>query len=69
MDKFAAENDEKNGPNWKTIGTLFYTINQKDDQEVDLEETETNPTVVVPSGGVEIIMDLREWLKSPWDVV
>ena len=42
---------------------------QNDNQEVDLEETETNPTVVVPSGGVEIIMDLREWLKSPWDVV
>ena len=33
---------------------------------LDLEESETNPTVGAPSGGIEIIMDLREWLKSPW---
>ena len=43
-------------------------LDVRDEKEdaVDLEESETNPMVSVPSGGIEIIRDLREWLKSPW---
>ena len=43
-----------------------YDVSDEKEDAVDLEESETNPTVSVPSGGIEIIMDLREWLKSPW---
>ena len=44
-------------------------VSQNDLEEYDLEESEANPSVVVPSGGVEVIMDLREWLKCPWEKV
>ena len=39
----------------------------EEDGVVDLEETEALPLTSVTQGGVEIIMDLREWLKTPWD--
>ena len=41
-------------------------VSDETDNILDLEESETNPMVSAPSGGIEIIMDLREWLKSPW---
>ena len=41
-------------------------VSDETDNILDLEESETNPMVSVPSGGIEIIMDLREWIKSPW---
>ena len=41
-------------------------VSDETDNILDLDESETNPMVSAPSGGIEIIMDLREWLKSPW---
>ena len=41
-------------------------VSDETDNILDLEESETNPMVSAPSGGIEIIMGLREWLKSPW---
>jgi hypothetical protein len=41
-------------------------VSDETDNILDLEESETNPMVSAPSGGIEIIMDLREWLKSHW---
>ena len=41
-------------------------VSDETENILDLEESETNPMVSAPSGGIEIIMDLREWLKSPW---
>ena len=41
-------------------------VSDEKEDAVDLEESEINPMVSVPSGGIEIIRDLREWLKSPW---
>ena len=42
---------------------------QNDLEVFDLEESEANPSVMAPSGGFEVIMDLREWLKCPWDKI
>ena len=42
---------------------------QNDLEVFDLEESEVNPSVIVPSGGIEVIMDLREWLKCPWEKI
>ena len=40
---------------------------QSDLEGFDMEESEINPSVKVPSRGVEIIMDLNDWLRTPWD--
>ena len=41
-------------------------VSDETENILDLEESETNPMVSAPSGGIDIIMDLREWLKYPW---
>ena len=38
-------------------------------EEEDLE-VEERPKVSVPGkGGIEVILDLKQWLKSPWSIV
>ena len=43
-------------------------IDEEEDEEV-LELVELRPKISVPQlGGVEIIMNLKEWLKSPYQL-
>ena len=41
----------------------------EDEDNFDMEEFDNRPLLSVPSQGVEIIMNLREWLKNPWEKI
>jgi hypothetical protein len=42
-------------------------VEEKEDDLADLETTSARPTYsIAGEGGVETILNLREWLKSPW---
>ena len=41
----------------------------KDEDNFDMEEFDNRPLLIVPSQGVEIIINLREWLKNPWEKI
>ena len=65
-----SESEEGSEHNHDQENTTDLTAAAQDDiEDYDLEESEANPLVVVPSGGVEVIMDLKEWLRSPLDKV